>query len=123
MQFLADVNIAARVVSALRSFGHDVLYAAEHQAGASDPIWLAKAEAEGRLLLTADKDFGELVFRDRLNTHSVVLLRLEHLTIEQRIARLGEVLSVIEANPEGRFIVVTEGKVRVRTVIGDNPTS
>jgi hypothetical protein len=72
-------------------------------------------------LLTADKDFGELVFRDRLNTHGVVLLRLEQLSIEERIARLGEALSVIEANPKGRFIVVTEGKVRVRAVTGGGP--
>ena len=42
MQFLADENIAARIVAALRALGHDVLYAAEHQTGASDPVWLAR---------------------------------------------------------------------------------
>ena len=73
-----------------------------------------KAQKEGRLLLTADKDFGELVFRDGLNSHGIVLLRLSDITAVQALARLQNVWSVVEANPSGRFIVITESKTRVR---------
>src|SRR5262245_3553329 len=102
MRFLADENVAVPIVLWLRQLGHDVSHASEQQAGAPDSDWLARAESEQRLILTSDKDFGELVFRDRLNSHGVVLLRLETLTVVDRIARLNEVISVIEANPHNR---------------------
>jgi predicted nuclease of predicted toxin-antitoxin system len=114
MQFLADENIPLLIVKWLRSSGHNVASAAEISAGAADVEWLARAESEGRLILTSDKDFGELVFRDRCNSHGVILLRLESLPIDLRLNRLKEAWGVIEANPSGRFIVVTPRRVRVK---------
>jgi predicted nuclease of predicted toxin-antitoxin system len=114
MQILADENVAKDVLAWLRASGHDVLFAGDVQAGAPDANWAARAEQEQRLILTADKDFGELVFRDGLSTHGVVLLRLDDLTVAEILARLQSVWSVVEANPSGKFIVVTETKVRVR---------
>jgi len=66
------------------------------------------------------KIWGELVFRDRLNSHGVVLLRMGKLSIPKRIERLAEAWSVVQSNPSGRFIVITEKKVRVRPL---NPDS
>jgi predicted nuclease of predicted toxin-antitoxin system len=93
----------------------------EQMAQEVDSVVLQTAEAQGRLVLTEDKDFGELVFRDRLNSHGVVLLRMGKLTIPKRIQRLAEAWSVIESNPSGRFIVITEKKVRVRPLNPDGP--
>ena len=81
---------------------------------AADVDWLQQAEAEERVIFTSDKDFGELIFRDHLNTHGAILLRLPDLTLAERIDRLQSVWDVIEANPKGSFIVVTLQKVRVR---------
>jgi predicted nuclease of predicted toxin-antitoxin system len=114
MKLLADENLARDIVGWLRGNGHDVVYAAEIRPGATDVDWLNQAEREGRILLTSDKDFGELVFRDGLNSHGVVLLRLEDFTVSEALVRLQGVWSVIEANPAGQLIVVTENKVRVR---------
>lgn len=114
MRILADENVARDVVAWLRAGGHDVTFAAELQAGAPDTQWAATSELEQRVLLTSDKDFGELVFRDRLVTHGIVLMRLDDLTVAEILARLQDVWSVVEANPAGRFIVITESKVRVR---------
>jgi predicted nuclease of predicted toxin-antitoxin system len=100
----------------LRDRGGDVLYAAEERAGEDDPAWLGQAEAEGRLILTSDKDFGDLVFRDRLTSHGVVLIRLEKLSMDARINRLERSWSVVEANPSGCFIVITPRRVRVRPI-------
>ena len=116
MRILADENVARDVVAWLRTTGHDVLYAAEARAGAADVDWAARAEAEQRVILTSDKDFGELVFRDRLASSGVVLLRLDDLTVAEILARLQAVWSFVEANPTGRFIVITERKVRGRSL-------
>ena len=114
MKLLADENIAADIVTWLRKQECDVLVASEQLGQEVDVVLLQTAEAEGRLLLTEDKDFGELVFRDRLNSHGVVLLRMGKLAIAKRIERLAETWSIVQANPGGRFIVITDKKVRVR---------
>lgn len=117
MRFLIDENVPRPIFEWLQSQGHDVLLAGEVAAGESDTHWLTLAESEQRLVVTADKDFGELIFRDQLNSHGVILLRLHDLAICERLTRLQEVWSVIEANPGGRFIVVTGQRVRVRPLV------
>jgi predicted nuclease of predicted toxin-antitoxin system len=114
MKLCADENVTKGIVEWLRASGHDVLYAAETLPGAPDADWLARAEQEERILLTSDKDFGELVFRDGLNSHGIVLLRLSDVTAAEALARLQKVWGVVEANPTGRFIVVTLHRTRVR---------
>lgn len=110
MQFLADENVAVPIVAWLRELGHDVLHASDQQAGAPDADWLSRAEAEERLILTSDKDFGELVFRDRLNSHGVVLLRLETLTVADRISRLKESSPLLR--PTQRTVSSSSAKAR-----------
>jgi predicted nuclease of predicted toxin-antitoxin system len=114
MKYLADENVARRIVDWLRSPRNDVRYAADEQAGDMDADWLRRAEAEGRLLVTSDKDFGEMIFRDSLNSHGVILLRLEKLPMAARLKRLEAAWSVVLANPAGCFIVITQKRVRVR---------
>jgi len=60
MRVLVNENIAATVIQELRHRGHDVLSAKESMRGAPDDVILARAQAEKRLLITQDKDFGEL---------------------------------------------------------------
>ncbi len=110
----ADENIAGDMVKWLRNQGCDVLHAAESLVREVDSVLLHTAERESRLLLTEDKDFGELVFRDRLNSHGIVLLRMGKLALPDRVGRLAQAWSVIQSNPRGKFIVITANKVRVR---------
>lgn len=65
MNFLADENVDQQIVDQLRKNGHDVLYVIEMEPGISDDEVLARANRRGALLLTADKDFGELIFRQQ----------------------------------------------------------
>jgi predicted nuclease of predicted toxin-antitoxin system len=116
MKFFADENVARLIVQWLRQRGHDVLYAVDAAPGRDDDVWLHQAEQSERLVVTADKDFGDLIFRDRLNSHGVVLIRMHRLCLRERLARLAEVWSIVEANPQGKFIVITEGRVRVRNL-------
>lgn len=77
MRILADVNVAGRVVLSLRQSGHDVLWARESNRRTADPSLLELATREQRLLVTHDKDFGELIHRERMAApYGVVLFRI-----------------------------------------------
>ena len=63
MRLCANENVPGDCVAALRQRGHDVLWIREAARGSPDDAVLTRAQAEARLLITFDKDFGELVFR------------------------------------------------------------
>ena len=78
MKFLADVNIDHALITRLRADGHEVLWLAESatQRRLKDPPLMALAYREGNIILTNDREFVGYVFRDRIATHGVVLLRV-----------------------------------------------
>lgn len=114
MRFLVDENIHADIVVWLRSLGQDVLYAAEVLARTPDDDLLDIARREDRILVTDDKDFGELVYRRRLASHGIVLIRLSTGSIDERLRRLREVWREIESHGAGHFTVIGDKKVRIR---------
>jgi predicted nuclease of predicted toxin-antitoxin system len=63
MNLLADEGVDRPVVEQLRQDGHDVLYVAEMEPSINDDVVLMRANQHQAVLLTADKDFGELVYR------------------------------------------------------------
>lgn len=65
LKFLADECCDTGLVASLRKDGHDVFYVLEEKAGVADEVVLEEAYTKGRILLTEDKDFGELVCRLR----------------------------------------------------------
>ena len=114
MKVLADENTHGLIIDCLRAEGHEVNWATESLRGRPDEEVLKAAGDDDSLLLTCDTDFGNLVFHGHLKTRGVVLLRLEKMPISERIARVAFAWAVIEANCRGKFIVVTETRVRVR---------
>ena len=77
MRILADANMHEKVVALLRGAGHDVVWVREEQPRALDPNVLAWATREDRLLITFDKDFGELTQRRQLAApHGIILFRI-----------------------------------------------
>lgn len=77
MNLLADEGVDKPIVDLLRNNGFDVVYILKTNHGADDEFILAMANADGRILLTQDKDFGELVFRLKNAHYGVILIRLE----------------------------------------------
>ena len=114
MNFLADESIDRQIVTRLRQDDHKVRYIAEMAPGVSDDRVLDLANREASLLLTADKDFGELVFRQGRFTFGVMLVRLAGLSP----ARKAEVVAaaVDQHSPEfpGAFAVLTPRSLRIR---------
>ncbi|MBI5015722.1 MAG: DUF5615 family PIN-like protein [Deltaproteobacteria bacterium] len=118
MRILADENVPGPVIRALRDRGHDVLSVKEAAPGADDRTVLRLAQEESRLLVTFDKDFGELAFRAGLPAPcGVVLFRLSGSHAVEDNAR---VLAVLESRDEwaGRFAVVTDTLIRLRPLPG-----
>lgn len=114
MKFLADECCDTELVTLLRSEGHDVLYVMEFKPGALDKKVLEKAFAEKRILLTEDKDFGELVYRLKKPAYSIVLLRFEVRERHLKWSRLSELISQHGSKLEGHFIIVDVAKFRFR---------
>jgi predicted nuclease of predicted toxin-antitoxin system len=114
MRFLADECCDAALVSSLRADGHDVLYVVETLSGADDDAILAQAFAEHRVLLTEDKDFGELVYRLGRPTRGIVLLRFEVSDRARKVPRLQELLAQEGNRLPGSFTVLEVDKVRIR---------
>ena len=76
MKLMADEGVDKPIVDALRKAGFDVVYILESHQGAEDDYILKLANKQERILLTQDKDFGELVFRLKNVHFGVVLIRL-----------------------------------------------
>jgi predicted nuclease of predicted toxin-antitoxin system len=118
MRFLADENFLGVAVEALRQQGHDVVWIRTHAPGSSDVDVLAMAEAENRILLTFDRDFGELAFRAGLPAIcGIVLFRLRMTTPTQVVQRIIATLAS-RTDWAGHFSVVEEGRVRMRPLPG-----
>jgi predicted nuclease of predicted toxin-antitoxin system len=122
MKFLLDESAEFRLLSFLRLAGHDVTaIARDYPQALSDPVVLAIARSEGRILITNDTDFGELVFRRRLPHAGVILFRLRpESTVEDKISCLERLLLSGEQT-EGQFIVVSRTRHRVRSSAGSQP--
>jgi predicted nuclease of predicted toxin-antitoxin system len=114
MNLLADESVDRQTVERLRQVGHDVLYIAELEPGISDDVVLDRANERSALLVTGDKDFGELVFRQRLVNSGVVLLRLVGLSPETKAGIVADVLRDREAELLQAFSVISPGMVRIR---------
>ena len=114
MKLLADENLDLSVVARLREAGHQVLAVAEMEPGIPDDVVLDRANAEAAMLLTEDKDFGELAFRQSLVHHGVILVRLAGLPGTRKAAILIHLLEEHRLELPGSFTVVSPGMVRIR---------
>jgi predicted nuclease of predicted toxin-antitoxin system len=121
MNLLADECVAAEVIARLRADGHAVEAAGDAAPGASDDDVLARAAGSGRVLVTADKDFGELVYRLGRAHAGVVLLRLAGMSPEDRAEIISAVFRDRAAELPGSFAVVEPDTVRIRRRLNADP--
>ena len=112
LKFVADVNLELSVIEEIRSMGYEVIWITELNPGMSDDELLAFAEEGKYILLTNDKDFGELVFRQKKLTAGVVLLRIKGQDTRVKKERMRRLLEQFEDKLKGKFVVVTDNKVR-----------
>lgn len=116
MRILANENLPAVLVAALRQHSHDVSWVHEDAPGSDDRTILERAQFESRVLLTQDKDFGDLAFRSGLPAGcGIVLLRLLS-PLPDIIAH--KVISALASRSgwQGHFAVIEEHPVRMKTL-------
>lgn len=114
MRFLADEFCDAGLIDALRADGHNVLYAQESMRGGVDDDILAGAYSQDRILLTEDKDFGELAYRLGRPARGIVLLRFDVHERHLKLPRLRVLITERSWQLPGAFVVVEADKFRVR---------
>ncbi len=111
MRFIVDRCAGRRLAEWLRNNGHDVVDIRTLGPDPGDRALLERARSENRILVTTDKDFGELIYLHRI-THSG-LIRLPDVRMAERIALIQEVINVHGQALEERAIITIQGN-RIR---------
>lgn len=121
MRILANENIPLAAVEALRARGHDVLWALTDMQGSTDTAVLERATRDQRLVVTQDKDFGELAFHSKLPAASgIILFRLETASPAETASKI---VAALESRSDwaGVFAVVEAAMVRLRPLPNPHP--
>src|SRR5580698_5171617 len=113
MNFLADESCGGPVIRALRQTGHDVVAIAEVARGATDDQVLERALKEKRVLITEDRDFGELVYARGRSSAGVILVRFPSGARRAKSATVIEAVSRLGSRLRDAFTVVEPGRVRI----------
>jgi predicted nuclease of predicted toxin-antitoxin system len=116
MRLLANENFPLDAVEALREDGHDVGWIREDSHGASDEKVLQRAQEENRIVITFDKDFGELAFRSKLPAQSGVILFRITPKSSQYIAQAAVQALASRDNWAGHFSVVEDNRIRMTSL-------
>jgi predicted nuclease of predicted toxin-antitoxin system len=112
-KFLANENMPGAAVEAARRAGVDITWVRELSPGISDDAVLALAQTEGRVLVTFDKDFGDMAFdQGKTATPGVILLR-PRLRSPNHVAQFTVTLLTQPIDWTGNFSVAQEGRLRV----------
>ncbi len=113
MRFLVDECTGSKVAQWLRDKNHEVFSVFDEARGMTDDEVLTKASDENWILITNDKDFGEMIFRERRVHHGIIFMRLD----DERAANKIQVLEKLIENHAEKFpeqiVTVTETKVRI----------
>jgi predicted nuclease of predicted toxin-antitoxin system len=118
MDFLADENVPRPVIERLRRDGLSVRSVFEESRGISDVDVLSRADQAGLILITQDRDFGELAILRRMPVAGVLLLELARLPLREQVERVATLLSTDPTRLVGKLTVIEPARVRVRALPG-----
>ena len=114
MNILADESVDYRIIRFLRKHSFDITAIIDNDASISDTEVLKKANEQKALLITEDKDFGELVFRLKISHKGILLLRFFNTEIDIQNKKILEVLQIHEIQLLNNFSTLTEKRLRIR---------
>lgn len=114
LKFLIDVGVGKKVEEWLQNEGYDVKCVRDIDARLSDREILKIAANENRMIITMDKDFGELVHSSGLLHAGVLLLRLEDMDSEQKRSIVERIIRGYGDIIRGKFCVFKHNKLRIK---------
>lgn len=118
MHLLADENVPVPSIRMLRAAGYVVEAMIELAPGTPDPEVLSHARRHGQILITFDRDFGELVYhRGSAVPAGIVYLRLSPADPEEAGRVLLALFALEDLLLEGRFTVVDTDRIRQRPLL------
>jgi len=117
IKFLVDESVGEKVAQFIRSEGFDTFSVMDGMRGASDVDIIRKAIAEDRIVVTNDRDFGELVFRFRFLPKGVLLLRLKDECAKNKVKIITSIIREHLDQLTGNFLIVTEKHIRKRSIV------
>lgn len=112
MRFLVDECSGPTLAQWLQDQGHDVFSVYEQARGITDEEVLRIAVENERIVITVDKDFGEMIFREKRPHHGIILLRLKDERSKNKIAAMERLLANFATRLRSQFVVVTDTQVR-----------
>ena len=115
LKIVVNVGVGVAVEETLRELGHDVVSVRNIDPRMGDREIVDMAARDGRLVITVDKDFGELVFREETNNAGGVLLRLEEATGAEKAEVVRRVFEEHTDLLRDRFAVYQSGRLRIRS--------
>jgi len=114
IRFIIDESVDMPIAKAISDLGCEIVCVSEMNPGISDETVLSLANEKGAFLLTADKDFGELVFRKGLVFQGIVLIRLPGVKPADKAAIVADCLRDHLGELSGAFSVISDGGLRIR---------
>ena len=112
LKFLADVNVERPIVDWLAEKGYDIKWIPDIDCQMRDDVLLDMAKIEERILITNDKDFGELTFLQKKGSAGIILLRIKRQHVKDKLSILRELLQNYSNKLPHHFITVTKKKIR-----------
>lgn len=117
MKFLADENIEYPVITFLQKMDVDIIAVRDILRGATDSVIVEYAFSNNLIIVTSDKDFGELTFRLKKRNCGVILIRYTESNCEQKASLLLKVIDKLGSSVVNNFIVIDKYKVRIKKMI------
>lgn len=114
MKFVADESVERPISRALEKLGHEVWEICAEASGVSDRRMLELTREKQAILLTADKDFGDLIYIEREIVRGAVLFRLQGLPLHAMVERAVKAIEAHLDELERSFLVVGQRQVRIR---------
>ncbi|MGD2084679.1 MAG: DUF5615 family PIN-like protein [Candidatus Aminicenantes bacterium] len=112
MKLLADVNVEKPIVDFLAGIDLDVIWIPDYNCMLPDEELLNMANSQDRVLITNDKDFGELVFRQNKITAGIVLIRMKGYNSEEKVVVIEKLFKNFPEKIYNHFVVVAKNKMR-----------
>jgi predicted nuclease of predicted toxin-antitoxin system len=112
IKFAADVNIEKTIIDYLTENKFDVKWIPDYDCEILDEELLNLANKERRILITNDKDFGELTFLQKRISTGIILLRIKGQKARDKVKLIDKVLQKYRDKLMGHFVVITKNKIR-----------
>jgi predicted nuclease of predicted toxin-antitoxin system len=113
LKFLPDENVEKPLVDSLAGDGYDILWLPDHKRALIDVDILTLANSEKRILITNDKDFGELIFLQKKLSTGIILMRMRGQETARKITVFKKLLQTHHDKLMGSFVIITDKKVRI----------